>query len=406
MLLAIWLTACSHGSFDRLSTWSGQLQDTLLIWHPFKGENAKILTGSLHDFQQLNPQVQILSEYLSPNELSEQFIKQGEYGFGPDLLINLERPIPELVKAGRIQPIPENVIKDLSYYFPATWTNVRYQDKIYGWPLSYRILGLCYNQAKLRQTAADNTLNQPPSTLEELIEQARKGYSAGLVSSFEDTFWGMGIFGVKFFDAHGFVKPELGGWAKWLEWLKQADTEPNFILSRNRDILNRAFAKGQLTYYVCSSHEIADLKEALKDDLRVAILPAEPNRPATPILYALVMMLNRSSSAHQTHLALKLAAFMTNPEQQLQGIVESQTFIPSNQKVRINQQLLPIELVLQKQSQTAVAVPLDRLDQIHVVAEQGDILYQKAIAGDISSNQAAQELTEVVNQQMNQRYGE
>lgn len=406
VLLVIWLTACSYGSFGRQFDRPGQLQGTLLIWHPLKGENAKILTGSLHDFQQLNPQVQILSEYVSLDELSERFIKHGEYGFGPDLMINLERPIPELVKAGRIQPIPENVINDLSSYFPAIRSNVRYQDKIYGWPLSYRVLGLCYNQAKLQQTAADRTLTEPPSTLEELIEQARKGYSAGMVSSFEETFWGMGIFGVKFFDAHSFVKPELEGWAKWLEWLKQAETEPNFILSRNRDILNRAFARGQLTYYVCSSHEIADLKETLKDDLRVAILPAAPNHPATPILYALAMMLNRSSSTHQTHLALKLAAFMTNPEQQLQGIVESQAFIPSNQQVRINQQLLPIEAVLQKQSQTAVAVPLDRLDQIHVVAEQGDILYQKVLAGDISPNQAAQELTEVVNQQMNQRRGE
>jgi maltose-binding protein MalE len=398
-LLTVLLTACSPSLPTRKSAIA--LQGTLLIWHPYQGDNAKVITDALNGFQQLNPQVQIISESIPPNELSERFIKEGNYGFGPDIMIDGNRLIPELVKAGRIQPIPEKAI-DLSSYFPKTWTNVRYQGKIYGWPLAYRLRVLCYNQAKIEQTVTDKTLNQPPSGLDGLIKRSQKGYSVGMVSSFEDTFWGMGIFGAKFFDAQGFVKPELEGWGKWLEWLKQAGNEPNFILIRNRDILHNAFAEGQLTYYVCDSREIADLKKALKDNLRVATLPAEPNRLATPILYPVVITFNRNSSPNQTNLALKLTEFLTNPEQQLKAVVQSQTFIPSNQKIKINEQFLPIEAVLQKQSQTAVAIPLDRLEQVLGVAEQGEFLYQKAIAGDITPNQAAQKLTEVVKQQMNQ----
>jgi maltose-binding protein MalE len=397
------LTACSDSPPTRKS--ATELQGTLLIWHPFQKEAAKIFTGFLNDFKQLNPEVQIVSEYVPANGLSKRFIKEGEYGFGPDMMINLGGMLPELVKAGHIQAIPEKAL-DLSSYFPKTWTNVRYQGKFYGWPLSYQLRVLCYNKAKIKQRLTDKTLNQPPSGLDELIKRARKGYSVGMVSSFEDTFWGMGIFGAKFFDAQGFMKPELEGWAKWLEWLKQADNEPNFILIRDRDILHKAFAQGQLTYYICNSNEIADLKSSLKDNLRVATLPAEPNRPAAPILYTTVMMFNRNSSPNQTNLALKLAEFMTNPEQQIKGIVQSQSFIPSNQKVRINEKLLPLQAVLQKQSQTAVAIPLNRLEPILAVAEQGDVLYQKAIAGDITPSQAAQKLTEVVKQQMNQSRGE
>lgn len=402
MLLPIWLMGCHLTAATRKST--TEIAGRILIWHPLQGENAKIFQEMIHEFKQLNPEVDILTQYVPANQISERFMKEGEYGFGPDIMINRVRLIPELVTSGYIQPIPETAI-ELSSYSPETWKNVRYQGKIYIWPLSYQIRVLCYNQAKIKQMTDDTTLNQPPSGLEGLIKRAQKGYSVGMVSSFEDTFWGMGIFGAKFFGDQGLHEPELQGWAKWLDWLKQANNEPNFILIRNRDILHKAFAEGQLTYYVCNSNEITELKKALKDNLRVAVLPAEPNRPATPILQRTVMMFNRSSSPNQTKLALKLADFVTNPEQQLKAIVQSQAFIPSNQNVKINPKLLPIQGVLQKQSQTAVSFPLNHLEQISAIDEEGEMLYQKVIAGDMTSSEAVEKFTEIINKQINQSQG-
>ncbi len=406
VLLLVLLTACSQSFLTGETEQLERLQGSLLVWHPFEGENAKIFTDFLDEFAQVHPEIQLLSEYIPQNELSTRFIKQAKAGLGPTMVIDFSRQIPDMARAKLIQPIADNTI-DLSTYFPPTLRQILYQGEIYGLPLSSRIRVLCYNQAKLKQAKLtdDTDLSQPPSRLEGLIERSRKGYSVGMVSTFEDTFWGMGVFDAKFFDAQGLVKPQLEGWAKWLEWLKKANNEPNFLLIRSRDLLHEAFARGKLAYYVCNSTEIGDLKNDLKDNLRVAPLPAEPNQPATPILYTRVMMLNRSSSADETRLAMQLTQFMINPEQQLRGVIASQDFIPSNQKVRLEPQLFPIEAVLQKQSKTALAISLDDVESLLTILQEGDILYQKAIAGDITSSQAALQLSKVVKAQMKQNSG-
>ncbi|PSF32459.1 hypothetical protein C7H19_21415 [Aphanothece hegewaldii CCALA 016] len=404
MLLAVLLMACHQVSVEQPSNQPGQLEGKLLIWHPFQGDVATIFLDGLKKFQQLNPSIALISEYVPQNEISSRLSAQAKNSLGASLMIDFaRRQMPEMITAGHIQPINEGTF-DLSVYFAPTLTQVRYQGQIYGVPLGSQIDVLCYNQAKIKQASSSaQSLSQPPTRLERLIERAQKGYSVGLVSTFEDTFWGMGIFHAQFFDSQGFIEPQLEGWAQWLEWLRQANTQPNFILTRSRDILHKAFAQGKLTYYVCNSSEIGDLKNDLKDHLRVAPLPAELDRRATPILYTQVMILNRSASPDETHLALKLAKFMTNPEQQLQGIVQSQSFIPTNQNVKIDEDLLPIEKVLLEQAKTSVAIPLDELERIMSVFEQGDLLYHQVLEGDLTSSEAARQLSEIVNQQIEQK---
>lgn len=394
LLLAHLLSACSQDLLEQPS----QLQGSFLIWHPFQGGLAKRVTLSFQDFQNINPSVNLISEYFPQSELSSYFIQQAKDGLGASAIIDFPRKIPELVNAQRIQSIDETAI-NASSYFPSTLTQVRYHNHIYGVPLGSQVRVLCYNQAKLA-ASRDKMLSQPPTSLAGLLQRAQKGYSVGMVSSFEDTFWGMGLFGVQFFDANGWVKPpQVEGWSKWLQWLKNASIQPNFVLLRDREILHKAFAQNKLTYYVCEANEIADLKEALKDDLRVARLPEEDKRQATPILYTRVMMLNASNNPNETKLALALAKFMTNPEQQLQGIALTQSFIPTNQNVRIDKDLLPIEAILLEQKKTAVAIPLDYLKQLILVFEQGELLYEQAITGNITSSAAARNLSMIINQQ-------
>jgi ABC-type glycerol-3-phosphate transport system substrate-binding protein len=399
VLLVVLLTACG----DNLLTFTEQeeAQGKLLVWHDFEGEYSHVITNVLKGFKQVNPEVQIISEYVPRSQMSSRFMAETKHGLGPNIMINLARDIDiaELVKQRRIEEISEQDL-DLSIYQLSTLPQITYQGKIYIWPLGYHTSVLCYNQAKLKQSdpTADKNLSQPPTSLEGLIERAQKGYSVGIVSTFEGTFWGMGIFGVKFSDAQGKIKLELDGWAEWLQWLKKANTQPNFMLLRDRDILHNAFAQGKLTYYVCDSYEIYSLKERLKDNLRVAPLPTEPNHPATPLLEIRGMVFNPSSSPKQKKLALQLAKFMTNSEQQIKAFISSQSFIPINKQVKINQKLFPIEPVLLNQGKKAMIIDLDNLEHFLTILQQGDVIYQRAITGDITPSQAVQELTKVINE--------
>jgi ABC-type glycerol-3-phosphate transport system substrate-binding protein len=107
------------------------------------------------------------------------------------------------------------------------------------------------------------------------------------------------------------------------------------------------------------------------------------------------MMINKSASVNEVRLAIAFASFMTKPEQQLQAIAQTQSFIPVNRHVMIGNDLLPLGAVLVQQAQTAIAIPLDHLAQLRPLLHQGEAIYQQAIAGTLSSKQAAKELQEL-----------
>jgi ABC-type glycerol-3-phosphate transport system substrate-binding protein len=388
ILMPIFLYACFS---DLPNQSSEQQQGTLLVWYPEEGDLTEVVGLGLQEFEKLNPQVTILEQAISIDEIPERFFKQSQSGLGASVILIFSRNIPRLVSQGVLEEIDWKNL-DLSIYNPPTLKQVSYQGKIYGIPLGSRTRVLCYNQKKL-QVSPDPLLKQPPTTLAGLVERARKGYSVGIVSSFEDTFWGMAIFGSYLWDDQGRLQPRLDGWAKWLEWLKFASSQPNFILNRQRELLHNAFARGRLTYYVCNSIEIADLKNSLQDDLRVALLPQETQGKAAPILYTRVMVFNRNNSDNENSLGLALGKFLTNPEQQLQAIIQTESFIPTNRRVQIEGNLLPIESVLLQQSHNAVAVPLDDWEKLNKILEEGEFWYERAIAGEISSSTAAQKLT-------------
>ena len=388
ILMPIFLYACFS---DLPNQSSEQRQGTLLVWYPEEGNLTKLVGLGFQEFEKLNPQVTILEQAISIDEIPERFFKQSQSGLGASVILIFSRNIPRLVSEGVLGEIDRKNL-DLSIYNPPTLKQVSYQGKIYGIPLGSRTRVLCYNQKKL-QVSTDPLLKQPPTSLEGLVERARKGYSVGIVSSFEDTFWGMAIFGSYLWDDQGRLQPRLDGWAKWLEWLKFASSQPNFILNRQRELLHEAFARGRLTYYVCNSIEIADLKNSLQDDLRVALLPQDTQGKAAPILYTRVMVFNRNNSDNENSLGLALGKFLSNPEQQLQAIIQTESFIPTNRRVQIEGKLLPIESVLLQQSHNAVAVPLDDWEKLNKILEEGEFWYERAIAGEISSSTAAHQLT-------------
>jgi len=74
------------------------------------------------------------------------------------------------------------------------------------------------------------------------------------------------------------------------------------------------------------------------------------------------------------------------------GVINTQGFIPVNSNVNLNLTLLPIESVLLKQAQSSVTIPLNHLEKINRIFQEGEILYKKASIGEISSVKAENQL--------------
>ncbi len=400
------LTACSTVVWHQPPRAPQQAQGQLLIWHPFENINARIFKDALTEYERAHADVHIVSEYIPEADLSTRFIRQFQAGLGPDLMIDFASEIPALIRAETLQALDQTAIS-LSSYTPQALTQVRYHGDLYGIPLNSQLRVLCYNQAIVEQSNTavkatnagaahgESSLTAPPTTLEELIQNARAGYSVGMVSTFIDTFWGIQIFGGQLYDVNHRL-PFLKGWGEWLTWLRQAANEPNIVLGQQRFVLHDAFTQGKLAYYVCDSTEVADFKQALKDNFAVARLPGEPDHPAGPLLFTRALMLSRNASPTQTRLAYQLAQFLTNPEQQIKSAVQSQDFLPVNPDVVINHHVLPIEAVLLEQAKTSVSISLDDLDKIEPILDQGEILFRQTIIGDITPTEANAQLIQAL----------
>ena len=377
------------------------LQGKILLWAEMplwlteeaqSRKSQEIIRDTVEDFSELYPRVQTFVKFFPSRQLLEPFEQQVKRGAGPDLvLVYSSTKIVRLIQTGALESL-ENYQVELSPFRPEALKEVRYRGQLYGLPLYLSIQVLCYNKDKVKEL---------PKTLPELIEQARKGYSVGLHSGFVETFWGTGVFGGQLFDDRGrVILSEDGGWANWMEWLKEAQNEPNFILSEDAKALQQAFVEKKLTYLTCLSGWIPYFSEALgKEQLGATLLPSAVNQPATPALWTGILLFNRASSPNQKRLAFKLTQFLTNVEQQKQ-IEAVIPFIPSNKNVTLNRNLFPIRAVLLEQAKSGISVSLDDTKKVELLQDYGNTLYQQVLKGEISPHEAATNLTQTINRQL------
>ena len=371
---------------------SEHLQGKIILWAevPLRSKEAqvspaqKVIKASIDNFHELNPNVQVLTKIFPPGEIQDAFKRQVKRGAGPDLLlVRVDDSIIPIIKSGKLRALDESDIEE-SLFRRETLKHIRYQAKIYGFPLYLSTQVLCYNKDKVEDLA---------NTLSDLIQQARQGYSVGIHSGFVETYWGTGIFGGQLFNARGQISSlQWNHWAEWMKWLQNAQNEPNVVLSDKVIALRQAFLEERLAYLTCQTGWIAGFEEILgTDKLGVALLPKAPNQSATPVLQTGVLFFSQASSSKQHRLALRLAQFLTNVEQQEQAEAAI-PFISGNKGVRINPRLFPIRSALLEQAKTAVALSLEDLENGELTTETGNILYQQILAGEISPDEAAAQL--------------
>jgi ABC-type glycerol-3-phosphate transport system substrate-binding protein len=401
IFLVLLLSGCSYleNSQPQLNG-PEQLKGEILFWlqNPIGLKESetkkyqKLFQQLVAEFNELYPNIEVLVQFFPSREIFDAFELQVQRGAGPDLILfQSNSKIAPLIEAGILRSL---IDLDESNLYPEALQQIRYQDKFYGLPIYLSTQVLCYNKHKVK----DQKL---PLTLSDLIEQTRQGYSVGIHSGFWETLWGTGIVGGIFQGQVTLAQEE--GWSKWIqwmEWLKNAENEPNFILSNDVEALKKAFVTDRLAYVTCSSAWISYFRETLEPNkLGVTLLPAIKNQPGTPLIWASSLFFSKASSPHQNKLAIKLAQFLRNVEQQKQIAAEI-PYIPSNNKIEIHSDLYPIKAVLLAQAKNAVGASLDDYAKVRIITDQGNLFYQKVLSGEISPEEAAVEIREMVNRKV------
>lgn len=367
------------------------LNGQILVWFSFPQDTVtellqefeRSLEEATTEFQKIHANVNVVIEFFSEEEAIAQFIAQNRQGFGPDILYTYNIKVPELIESGTIRSVNVNQF-DLSSYWPETLKQVQVDDQLYALPVFLRTQVLCYNRSRVEQ---------PPQTLDQLVEQANKGYSVGLPSSFAMTAWGVGLFGGN--DAS--LSKQVTAWAKWIQWLKEARAAPNIILSSDMTSLSEAFATGNLTYLACVSEEIPLFRQTLgPENLGVTFLPHTDQGNPTPPPRVTVVVFNKASSPQQAAISLRLGRFLTNADQQKRVILGLQSIASVNKNVIIDRRLYPIAGTVAVQSQLYGFLEKYNLSEINDLLFAAEPIYEKAISGDINPEEAAQELQTLI----------
>ena len=384
--LTLYLNSCEQKA--NLTNQPTETKGNLLIWHSFTNNDAQVFKSILNEYSSIHTNLKLVSEYVSEKKMTNQFIEQSQSGFGPDLAIIWYSHLYELSQKTIIIELNSKNI-DLSKYLPVTLNHIKLNNKIYALPFSMNVQVLCYHKNKIKI---------PAKTWSELVQQTKRGIKVGITSDFISTFWGVGSMGGKFLDQQGNIAFPKVAWSQWLQMLQKANIEPNTILSEQKQLLREAFIKGELDYYTCESIEISEIKNKLpKNNLGVSLLPGENNQTAKPFIDTEVIVLNQSSSPKQQQLALQLANFLTNLEQQEKFAVQAESQIPVTIESQVDYRLSPIQAILLKQAQDGISIPLDLISKTKGrIGKRGNQLYYQVLAGEITADEAANEMNKFV----------
>jgi len=354
-----------------------QRRDAILLWHNLPEAEAGALEDVLDRYRRANPGVDIVVQEQGP-DMDAEFVRATRSGLGPNLLLTGSAAVQDLAAANAILPLDERVTEDdLARLLSVALSNLSLEDALYGLPMAVDTQVLYYNR---------RLTEQPPVTVDQLLEEASRGQRILMNSQFVDAVWSARPFGVDLFDAAGNPQPTTDGIPNWLIWLEQARDIPAFIMDDNTESLRRRFLQGDVPYYVGHSNELNLLDEALGPDLGVAQLPAGPAGSAGPALTTTAFMVNALSSPGQIERSLDLVRFITGNEQQ-SALMRDANLAPANGQVRISEGLYPHIAAITAQARTSIPFPNDPRTQEAYAALAA--AYNRTLAGTASATEAA-----------------
>lgn len=390
--LVLALVALLAGCSAPPRTTSSDLQGRLIVWVNLDGKQAALVNDLLSRFNQVHPDVKIVSELVSSADVffddrmgqGGRLTAQAAAGLGPDVVIGLEEyRVRALLPAGLLSDL-DVLNVDVSVLDEDAVDALKKDGKSYAVPLASYSNVLYYNTKKVKRPF-DTTLG--------LLDEAEAGRKIAIPVDLTNAFWGLTAYGGPFFDDDGRVILNQAGVVRWFTWLKEASAEPNIILGEDYEALKKLFADGGADYFIGSSLELPALIERLGlDTVGVAPLPTAAY-PGRPIMNVETIVITRNST--QTALAAELANFLTNEAQQRRLLLSNNGRLPINTKVVIDKRVSPIASALVTQSRETEIFSITASGTGSILRE-GSAITKEVIEGVLSPERAAAALMESI----------
>jgi arabinogalactan oligomer/maltooligosaccharide transport system substrate-binding protein len=283
----------------------------IVVWHSWTGSEADALAQILERAARDYPNLTVDTLFVAYNDLLQSYADAVKAGGGPDVVLAPSWWLQDLVDAKVLLPLDDQVDTEAqSEYWPAAISNLRYQGNLYGLPTNFELVSLFYNRALVPPSRL-------PATTDELLAlaQADPQMGAGLYANFYYLYWGIPAYGGRLMDDSGAaIFDQDDGTAAFLAWLKKANDTPGVFVDFDYGMLIDRFKKQEFAFFVDGPWAIAELQQALGDNLGVTLLPAGPAGPARPWLSADGIFFNPNMPAEQQQLSLLFARLLTDAE--------------------------------------------------------------------------------------------
>jgi arabinogalactan oligomer/maltooligosaccharide transport system substrate-binding protein len=352
-------------------------RNAVLLWHNLPEQEAAALENVIDRYRRANPEREVIVQAQGA-DMDAQFLRATRSGLGPNLLLTSSTGLRELVASETILPLDQRLsADDLARYLSVALRTLQIDGQLYGQPMAVATQVLYYNRA---------LADQPPSTLDQLMEAVNGGQRILLNSQFLEMVWSARAFGVELFDSQGNPQDTTAGIANWLAWAEQVRDTPGFILDDNSEALRNRFLEGDIPYYIGRSDELSALSAALDADLGVAPLPAGPGGSAGPPLTTTALLINALSSERQIQHSLELVRFITSSDQQA-ALMREASLAPANGQTRISEGLYPHIAAVIAQARTSIPYSSETLIQeAHAVLAEA---FNRTMGGLAAASEAA-----------------
>lgn len=145
----------------------------LTFWNYWDGKNAETIQALVDEYNQAHPDVEIANVFIGWGELLPKLQTAAAGGEQPDIAAVDLVWMPKMAETGTIAALNRYVEQsdvDLSDFYEALLAVDRYDDTLYGMPVSTNNLELFYNKDLFRAAGLDP--DTPPTTWKELADMA------------------------------------------------------------------------------------------------------------------------------------------------------------------------------------------------------------------------------------------
>ena len=303
------------------------LSGSLTLWHSYgsgAGTEAAALKTVTDKIKAANPDLKLTIQDIKFDDLFKKFELEAASGGGPDLFIAPNDSLGKEARAGLFLDVTSMLDGKLTNDSQVSIDGSKVDGKLYMVPESLKAVAMYYDKSKIAT---------PPATTDALLAGVKDGsIKAGFDahSSYHSFGW-WAAFGGQLMDATGKCVADTTGVADAYKYFQALQTAGAKWYDKYDDLASD-FKSGKIDLIVDGPWASGGYKEALKDNLAVAPMPAGPKGNSAPLTGVDGWYIN--TNAKDPQLAVNFALEMVKAENE-QVFVDTAGHIPADTTITI-----------------------------------------------------------------------